>query len=291
MTLLQLKYFQTLAYILHYTRASEALHISQPSLSYAISELEKELGFKLFEKENRKIVLTEYGKEFLPYVEKGLDILMEGAEKVKTHASQDGSTIHLGYFYSISTDFIPMIISKTYKSPALKKLTFNFCQEQGKNITNMLKNGQLDLGFTMHIDEELEVYPLFKQKLFLVVPNKHPLAHQDNITVQNFIKEPIIVLGKSSNLRSCVENIYAKAQAVPNIAFEITECNSTLQFVARGMGISILPRVAAVDVLPVKYLEVQDNGFERTIYLAWSKKRKLSQLAQELKDFIICNYK
>ena len=79
MTLLQLQYFQVLARVLHYTRAAEELHISQPSLSYSISELEKELGVKLFEKENRKISLTAYGEQFLPYVQRSLALLDEGA--------------------------------------------------------------------------------------------------------------------------------------------------------------------------------------------------------------------
>ena len=55
MTLLQLQYFETLARVLHYTRAAEELHIAQPSLSYSIGELEKELGVKLFEKAGRSI--------------------------------------------------------------------------------------------------------------------------------------------------------------------------------------------------------------------------------------------
>ena len=79
MTLLQLQYFQVLARVLHYTRSAEELHISQPSLSYSISELEKELGVKLFEKENRKISLTAYGEQFLPYVQRSLALLDEGA--------------------------------------------------------------------------------------------------------------------------------------------------------------------------------------------------------------------
>lgn len=55
MTLLQLLYFETLARVLHYTRAAEELHISQPSLSYSIAELEKELGVSLFKRENVKL--------------------------------------------------------------------------------------------------------------------------------------------------------------------------------------------------------------------------------------------
>ena len=62
MTLVQLQHFRTLAYVLHYTKASEQLHIAQPSLSYSISELEKELGAKLFIRADRKICLTEYGQ-------------------------------------------------------------------------------------------------------------------------------------------------------------------------------------------------------------------------------------
>ena len=64
MTLLQLQYFRTLARVLHYTRAAEELHIAQPSLSYSISELEKELDVKLFDKEGRKVLLTVYGPTF-----------------------------------------------------------------------------------------------------------------------------------------------------------------------------------------------------------------------------------
>lgn len=83
MTLLQLLYFETLARVLHFTHASEELHIAQPSLSYSIKELEKELGVKLFVKKNRKIALTEYGERFLPYVQKSLLIMREGTNVLK----------------------------------------------------------------------------------------------------------------------------------------------------------------------------------------------------------------
>lgn len=86
MTLLQLQYFETLARVLHYTHAAEELHIAQPSLSYSINELEKELGVKLFEKQNRKICLTDYGERFLPYVQKSLMLMEEGTNTLKQMA-------------------------------------------------------------------------------------------------------------------------------------------------------------------------------------------------------------
>ena len=66
MNLYHLRYFSTLAHIEHYTKAADILAITQPSLSYAISTLEEELGVKLFEKNGRNVTLTKYGKVFLP---------------------------------------------------------------------------------------------------------------------------------------------------------------------------------------------------------------------------------
>ena len=80
MTLLQLQYFRELGKTLHYTKAAEHLHISQPGLSYSISELEKELGSKLFEKKNRKFQLTPAGQVFMQYVEQALDTITTGVD-------------------------------------------------------------------------------------------------------------------------------------------------------------------------------------------------------------------
>lgn len=70
MKLHQLRYFQYLAHYLHYRKVSEALYISQPTLSFAIKELEKELGVALFKKEGRTISLTGEGKTFLNMLQK-----------------------------------------------------------------------------------------------------------------------------------------------------------------------------------------------------------------------------
>ena len=80
MTLLQLEYFKAMSKILHYSKAAEALHTSQPNLSYAISELEKELGVPLFQRQGRRTVLSPYGLHFSFYVDQALGTLMKGRE-------------------------------------------------------------------------------------------------------------------------------------------------------------------------------------------------------------------
>ena len=115
MTLLQLLYFETLARVLHYTRAAEELHISQPSLSYSIAELEKELGVSLFKREKRKIALTPYGERFLPYVKKTMALLEEGKATLRQMKDKAPMNIRLGYFHSISASLVPPIVKALYE--------------------------------------------------------------------------------------------------------------------------------------------------------------------------------
>ena len=90
MNLYHLRYFSTLAHIEHYTKAADILAITQPSLSYAISTLEEELGVKLFEKNGRNVTLTKYGKVFLNDVEEILNRLDSSVNSLKLAGKGEG---------------------------------------------------------------------------------------------------------------------------------------------------------------------------------------------------------
>ena len=90
MNLYHLRYFSTLAHIEHYTKAADILAITQPSLSYAISTLEEELGVKLFEKNGRNVTLTKYGKVFLNDVEEVLNRLDSSVNSLKLAGKGEG---------------------------------------------------------------------------------------------------------------------------------------------------------------------------------------------------------
>ena len=103
MNLNQLQYFKILAQEEHYTRAAQMLSITQPSLSHAIAQLEEELGTRLFEKKGRNIVLTRYGKLFLPYVEESLKVLEEGVQRTRELNGSKEGIIHLAYIYTMGS--------------------------------------------------------------------------------------------------------------------------------------------------------------------------------------------
>ena len=115
MKLHQLRYFQCLSHYLHYRKASEALYISQPTLSFAIKELEKKLGVALFKKEGRTIQLSQEGKIFLDYVSKSLQILDEGI-----HAIQPKKEIKISSIPTVINSFlVPFIIHLQKEQPQI----------------------------------------------------------------------------------------------------------------------------------------------------------------------------
>ena len=105
MNLFHLRYFETLARTEHYSKAAEILSITQPSLSYAISTLESELGIQLFEKRGRNIVLTKYGKAFYSNVKEILASLDNAVRDIKLVANGEGE-INIGFLRTLGTDYV-----------------------------------------------------------------------------------------------------------------------------------------------------------------------------------------
>ena len=141
MTLLQLQYFKTLAHVLHYTQAAAQLHIAQPSLSYSIKELEKELGVKLFEKDSRHVRLTIYGEQFLPYAERALSMLDEGVGVLQQMAEHAQQVVRLGYFHSISASLIPSVMLGFYGQEGNQNIRFQFVEAPSFDLYQQLKKG------------------------------------------------------------------------------------------------------------------------------------------------------
>ena len=134
MNLNHLSYFRVLAKLEHYTQAAEELSITQPSLSHAMSTLEKDLGTYLFEKQGRNIKLTKYGKIYFEYVDRALSELEKGEKKIRELANVSTGTIELGYIYTLGPSFIPHLIKDFTESDKNKDIKFLFGQGTTKTL-------------------------------------------------------------------------------------------------------------------------------------------------------------
>ena len=109
MNLDHLRYFAAIAQLQHYGKAAEQLHVSQPNLNYAVSQLETELGVPLFEKSGRNVRLTRYGKEFLPSVQRTLETLDAGTRSIR-ELGQNGGLVLLGSIRKLGTSLVPELM-------------------------------------------------------------------------------------------------------------------------------------------------------------------------------------
>lgn len=290
MTLMQLQYFRVLAKVLHYTKASQELHISQPNLSYAIAELEKELGVNLFEKVDKKLKLSQYGEYFLTYVEQALDIMDEGVKRVMAIKGAMAGEVCLGYIYSLASSLIPKIIEGFQKKEDTAAISFKFKQNLQNNLLEDLKTGEIDLALCVEEDPLTVSIPIFEQELYAVVAKEHPLAGRREIEIEEIADLPFVLLHKDSGLRKLIMGEFKKRGFTPNVVFEAYECNATLQFVSLNFGVTIIPDVPGINYAPVAKIRITTPGFRRKIYLSWMNKKTLIPPARKVRDYILENF-
>ena len=216
MNLYHLRYFSTLAHIEHYTKAADILAITQPSLSYAISTLEEELGVKLFEKNGRNVTLTKYGKVFLNDVEEVLNRLDSSVNSLKLAGKGEGC-IDVVFLRTLGIDFLPKIMRGFLEENPTKKIDFNlYCDKVlTSDILNGLKEKKYDLGFCSKLDNEplIEFIPVARQELVVIVPLDHPLAVKDEVRLEDTIPYKQIIFKKRSGLRLSAR---VKASSAPS---------------------------------------------------------------------------
>ena len=290
MTLQQLRYFVEVAHTLHYTKAAQNLNISQPSLSYAISQLSKKLGVPLFRVEGLKVSLTEYGEAFLPYAESALNILAQGEAQLNRMSNPSNGNITLGYIYSVSFDAIPQLIDEYYAYRGNRNISFSFQVNITDLLIEKLIEGSVDVviaPFTEAVSECISSIPLFEQELYLVVYKDHPLSRYTAVTIDDFKNEKFIMIRKGTDLYQQTISLFKKHNITPDIFFEVDECNSMASFVGAQLGVAIMPKIPSLDSYKVIAIPFKGRTVSRTINLLWNNSIRHTPALKNFLDYYI----
>ena len=290
MNLYHLRYFATLAHVEHYTKSADMLAITQPSLSYAISSLEDELGVKLFEKDGRNVVLTKYGKVFLNDVEEVLARLDSSVSDLKLAGKGEGS-IDLAFLRTLGTDFVTKIIRKFLSVNEGKQISFNLYCDKGitANILEGLKEKKYDIGFCSKMDNEplIEFSPIAKQELVVITPLNHPLACKEEIHLEETLPYQQIIFKKGSGLRRIVDGLFKQIDAQPVVAYEIDEDQVAAGFVSNGFGICVVPNISLLQSLDIKILPLVSPVWQRDFYIATLKDAYRPPVVEAFRQFVL----
>ena len=287
MNLLHLRYFAELAKTQHYTKAAEALCITQPTLSHAINQLELELGIPLFEKQGRNVRLTFNGEQFLEYTQNALSSIDEGVDLLQSVGRGEG-IIRLGLLRTLGEEFVPRLAAEFLKLQSGKNIRFSFHTGVTGELIEGLIERKYDLVFASKPDDELGLSSVVvnKQDLVLIVPKKHPLADKQTIDLADTLPYPQVSFTKGSGLRDIIMRLYAKIDAVPDIAYETEEDQVVAGLVAQGFGIAIVPYMDMLFRLDIKILPIVNPTWERYFYMVSDEDAFQSQAVKKFRRFV-----
>ena len=243
MELRHLRYFVAVAEECHFGRAAQRLHIAQPPLSQQIKQLETELGVQLLTRSTRRVDLTPAGAQ---YLERARSILANvDAARDEAQLIRDGrmGRVTIGFTGSATYELLPGM-SRMLRTE-LPGLELDLRGEllTPSQVTGLV-DGTLDIGFLRPPVQvpEVEVRPLRREPLVVVLPETHPQAGQAQVALADLAEEPFITY--PSQHRSVVHDAVLDACQTAGFtprATEVAETSTLVSFVAAGLGVALVP--------------------------------------------------
>lgn len=289
-----LKYFEVVARQEHYTRAADELFITQSALSKSIDNLERELGFPLFEKQGRNIKLTKYGQLFSNHVTKATKEIEDSVSMIRNLLSPENGVVSFSSIFTLGAEYMPNIIKDFSAShPNIKLLYY---QESTTNILENVDSGNIDFGFCGEFDREkypdFECEPIMIEELVVIVPKDHPLADRREIHFDEVINDTFIGYTGNTGIIHSLSNTLGRPIGgieAPNIFYAANEDNTVAGLVRAGLGVGIVADNPAIRFDNLSVLHVTNPRLTRTLYLCWKKGRFLSPASKLFKYYVLSN--
>ena len=245
MELRHLRYFVAVAEELHFGRAAKRLHMSQPPLSLQIRALEDELGTRLFERTNRRVVLTKAGSAFLEEAHAILESVAAASRRAAQVARGASGHLSIGFTGSAPFSTMPSLLARFCRawpdvSLALEQMT-TMAQLEA------LSAGRLDIGFAYPAPSELPPRglvgrPADRQPLLVALSSGHRLATCGTVEIAALRDEPFILPPRriGSGLYDKIQDLCFRAGFAPRVVMEAHEISTIMTLAAVGIGVSLV---------------------------------------------------
>jgi DNA-binding transcriptional LysR family regulator len=284
----QLRYFVAVAERLHFGRAAEALHISQPPLSRAIRALEARLGVALFVRTRRRVELTPEGSRFLEDARRLIGQLERAVQDLRGLASGEEGRLRVGFVSLADYGVLPALL-KSYKS-AHPRVTLALREMLSPEQAAALAAGELDFGLLLPPvsgEAALEHLVVQRERFVAALPSRHRLARDasSRLGMSELAGEPFVMVPReiAPGLYDIVRGLASQAGIAFNVAQEAIQMQTVVSLVSSGLGVAIVPAsVANLGRRGVVYRELADRHPRLDLWLAWPR----AALTAAGRDFI-----
>jgi DNA-binding transcriptional LysR family regulator len=298
----QLAYFVAVADTRHFTRAAEAVHVSQPSLSQQIRALEKELGSPLFSRARGNIALTDAGEALLPLARRILADADTARQEVLELARLTRGRVRLGATPSLCTGLLPDVLRAFHdRHPGIRLQI----EEGGSHdLVRELARGALDLALVVlplpSPSPALTTIELFQEDLVVVSADPAPAPAEaagtgkagrplpSPLRIADLEGRPMVMFRHGYDLRDLTLSACRAAGFEPYLTVEGGEMDAVMGFVRAGLGIGVVPTmVAARAGAGLRVTPLARPGLRRTVALAHRSDVAPPRAARVLQDVLL----
>lgn len=289
MEIRHLRYFIAVGESLHFGRAAERLHISQPPLTRQIQQLEEELGAELFIRNNRRVVLTHVGERLLSEAKP----LVAKFDALKVHVRELGAgrlgKLAIGFISVADYHVLPTLLHEF--QARFPEVTLQLREATSDLQLNALRSDEIDVGIVVAplTNPSLEFRALFKEELVAVLPASWPESGALNrtrpISVRELAEHPFVMFPRHSapGLFDAIAECCARASFTPRIGQEAIQMQTIISLVSVGMGVALVPAsLMNLGRAGVVYRPLKERSPMVTTGLAW----KSSNASPTLRAFL-----
>lgn len=280
-------YFMEVARHRNFTKAAQALHISQPSISKMIKVLEEELGVPLFARTTRQIELTDAGRavlreaQHIVYSFQNLKSELSDVMQLKT------GNILFGLPPMVGASFFPRVIGQF--NNMYPGITIKLIEVGSRQVETGIEDGSLDIGVVALPvkDDSFEMFSFVKEPMMVIVPPCHPLASKSKITLLELKDEPLAFYREDFSLHETILDRCNERGFYPKIICETSQWDFIAEMVASKLGVALLPTTICRDLDPkrIKSIPLIDPAIYWDLAIIWKKDKYIPFAAKEWLKF------
>lgn len=252
----RLKVFHTVARLLSFTKAAEALHMTQPAVTFQVRQLEEHFDTRLFDRTHNRVTLTDVGVEVYQVAERIFEHYDEMERRVREMTGEMGGSLNIGASMTVAENMLPALLGQFKKKHA--DLNVRLKVGNSESIVSMVEHNVVDLAIVEGSisNKNLLVEHCRNDELVVIMPPDHPLAKHATLTIDQLMPYQFICREEGSGTREAMFN-YLVEQGYPDgwtVCMELGSPEAIKGAVEAGMGLSVMSKSGILKELKLDML-------------------------------------
>ena len=285
----RLKVFHTVARLLNFTKAADALHMTQPAVTFQIRQLEEHFNTRLFDRTHNRVTLTEAGHRVYVFADRIFELYDEMENAIREMTGDVSGVVTLGASTTIAEYMLPFLLGDFKSKNPEVNIRLKVSNTEG--IVSMVENNIIDLGIVEASvnNKNLQVDVCRKDQLVAIMPPRHPLAGFKTVSPQQLVTYPFICREEGSGTREVITeylHLHVAGDEL-KICLELGSPEAIKGAVEAGMGISIMSHSTVVKELKLGSLAAipLDPPLERPFSFVHQRHKFKARAMEELLAF------